>query len=97
MEQAVKQTVEDDYIQGLCFAHGLDRRKNTAKAVFHYHRAAKRGHSEAQCFLGEILFYGCGCVKPNKVEGLKWLRVSARGGDVYAKTIIRWIGEQTCH
>ena len=54
--------------------------KDSALAVQWYHRAAERGHSDAQYNLGFMYVIGEG-VQRDHEEGLRWLRLAADQGE----------------
>jgi len=54
--------------------------KDPVRAVQWYHRAAERGHSDAQYNLGFMYVLGEG-VQSDHEEGLRWLRLAAAHGE----------------
>lgn len=58
--------------------------QDSEKAVVWFHKAADRGHVNAQFYLGTCLFYGRGISK-NKEEAKKWLSNAARQGSEAAQ------------
>lgn len=58
------------------------------EAFRYYLQAAKLDHVLAQCEAGRLYYYGFGSQKPNKEQGLYWLKRSANGGSVYARILL---------
>lgn len=75
-----------------------DRSLNDLPEAFHYYlQVANLGHVLAQCKAGRLYYYGFSSHKPNKEQGLYWLKESADGGSVYARIILGRIYDKDMH
>ncbi len=75
------------YKAGLCYSSGSGVKRNDAKAVAWYRKAAEEGYSEAAYRLGLSYRQGLG-VEKDEHEALKWFRGSAARGNTQAKELL---------
>jgi TPR repeat protein len=74
--EARKGDTEAQYKLAVMFRLGLGLRRNAAKAVKWFAKAAESGHVESQYALAQILLSGEG-VRPNIDAGTKWCRMAS--------------------
>ncbi len=66
----------DQNCMGLSYAHGLNHKKDLAKAAMWFRRAAEQNYAPAQSWIGFFHEKGYG-VKADPAEAVKWYRKSA--------------------
>ncbi len=88
------ESAEDLYIKGMKHYRGDGARRVYKRAFEHFQRAAKQGHSDAQCCLGVCYYLGDGVKKSDKLAK-EWLIRSAEQGNKYAQNnLLLWYKEE---
>lgn len=84
----MKDDVDAQESLGYCYGNGYGVERNDEKSIKYYTLAAKEGHPEAQCYIGNayaheysMQFYG---VDQNYAKGIKYLRRARAQGHVEA-------------
>lgn len=81
------------YLLGLSYMNGYGVKKNPLKAVIHFTRAAKLGHSGAQTNLGLSYIYGEG-VEKNLEKAMKYLTKAADNSNPEAQYNLGYLYSQ---
>ena len=69
---------------GVMLRHGLGVKKDDAKAIYWYRKAAENGHVRAQNSLGVMYRFGMG-VKRDAEQAAHWIMAAAKQGDAKAR------------
>ncbi|XP_033127504.1 sel1-repeat-containing protein YbeQ-like [Anneissia japonica] len=86
LQEAAKQKdVEATYRLGMCYEEGIGVVTNQAKAGDLYHKAALKGHSEAQCCMGRFHQQGLGGIPADRTEAKAWFSIASENGNKEAK------------
>ncbi len=86
-----REAVRDaQYWLGVCFEQAIGTKRDMDKALICLVKAAKLGHAEAQCRVGEIAITEFG----EYDNGIEWLRKSAEQGNPFAMRFLGFVYEE---
>ncbi len=80
IQKAKKHDSEAQYRLAQKYLNADGIRKNISKAVNWFELAAENGHTKAAMRLGELLWFGCGKIKPDDNRALTLFKQAAKGG-----------------
>lgn len=75
----------DEWELGTIYEDGKIVSRDCSAARDQYLKAAEKGYADAQFSLGQLYEYGCGNLKPNYAESIRWYMKAANQNHKYAE------------